>query len=168
MNEMRERFGSKDLSSRRTSTLDQLEQLQNELTELRRAALTFTGRPEAKEGDSTRDRADAKKIVEDLIRLRRSREVFFGSELFAEPAWDLLLELYHAELSYARLSVSKACKAAAVPSATALRWLAKLCDCGFVQRSGDPHDARRSWVDLSTEGSEKMRQLIEQTGRRRS
>src|SRR3546814_5849017 len=53
--------------------------------------------------------------VRALIRARRMRDQFFRSELFADPAWDMLLDLMAARLEHKRVSVSSLCIAAAVP-----------------------------------------------------
>ncbi|MFC7537873.1 hypothetical protein ACFQPG_10930 [Sphingomonas sp. GCM10030256] len=105
----------------------------------------------------------AKKIVGEMLRLRRSRAEAFGSDLFGEPAWDLLLELYLAELNHVRLSVTGACNRTDVPPTTALRWVTKLVEAGWVERFDDHLDARRSWVVLSDRGSEAMKGLVAQT-----
>src|ERR1700756_5644636 len=61
-----------------------------------------------------------------LIRVRRGRARYVPSQLFGEPAWDILLELLRAKLAYERISVSSACIAAGVPPTTGLRWLKAL------------------------------------------
>src|SRR3546814_15893799 len=74
--------------------------------------------------------------VRALIRARRMRDQFFRSELFADPAWDMLLDLMAARLEHKRVSVSSLCIAAAVPVTTALRWIKSLTDEGrFVRRA---------------------------------
>jgi hypothetical protein len=60
--------------------------------------------------------------VRAVIRARRLRSRFFSEELFADPAWDMLLDLLQAEISHLRVPVSSLCIAAAVPATTALRW----------------------------------------------
>lgn len=87
--------------------------------------------------------------VRAVLKLRRSRDRFFDSELFADPAWDILLELFAAELGQWRMSVSSLCLGAAVPATTALRWIKTLEDKGIVRRTADPMDGRRVFVSLS-------------------
>jgi hypothetical protein len=84
-----------------------------------------------------------------MIRARRLREQFFDSELFADPAWDMLLDLLAAHLEQRRVSVSSLCIAAAVPPTTALRWIKRLTDEGLFVRAADPDDGRRIFIDLS-------------------
>lgn len=90
--------------------------------------------------------------VRERIRQRRTRENLFSTELFADPAWDMLLDLYAAELEGGDVSVSSLCIAASVPTTTALRWIKLLSDQGWLVRQQDPHDGRRINMRLS-EGS---------------
>lgn len=87
--------------------------------------------------------------VRSVIEQRRRRDRIFGESLFAEPAWDMFLELYAAELAQQRVSTSKLCDAAAVPPTTALRWIDKLVDSGWLARTRDPLDLRRVFVELT-------------------
>ena len=63
-----------------------------------------------------------------------------------EPAWDVLLDLYFRTCRGERVSVSNACVASGVPSATALRWLDILIDAGLIRREADDVDRRRTWL----------------------
>ena len=65
----------------------------------------------------------AVETVRSVIRARRLRARYFSEEMFADPAWDMLLDLLQAELSQLRVPVSSLCIAAGVPATTALRWL---------------------------------------------
>lgn len=91
-----------------------------------------------------------------IIKFRRNRDHFFGTELFADPAWDILLHLYSSHLSQHRMSVGALCEGAAVPSTTALRWLVLLEEKGFVERRQDPIDGRRHFVSLTVAARESM------------
>lgn len=88
------------------------------------------------------------KAVRAVIAERRLRERFFDPDLFGEPAWDMLLDLYAARLEHTRVSVSSLCIAATVPSTTALRWLRTLTEEGLVRRRADPQDRRRVFIEL--------------------
>ncbi|MCG2841596.1 hypothetical protein L6Q21_11445 [Sandaracinobacter sp. RS1-74] len=90
------------------------------------------------------------------IRARRLRERFFPAELFADPAWDMLLDLAAARLEERPVSVSSLCIAANVPTTTALRWIKNLSDTGLLSRSADPGDARRAFIALSPEAAKAM------------
>jgi len=90
------------------------------------------------------------------IRARRMRERFFAGDLFADPAWDMLLDLFAAALERRSVSVSSLCIAAAVPPTTALRWIGALHDVGLFERQADPTDRRRAYVALSSKGLHGM------------
>lgn len=92
-----------------------------------------------------------------LIRARRDRARYLSPNLFAEPAWDMLLDLLHAELAYRRVSVSSVCLAGGLAATTGLRWLKTLEREGLVVRRVDPHDARRTFVELSPDTSKALR-----------
>ena len=88
-------------------------------------------------------------VVRDVIRARRMRSTFFADDLFADPAWDMLLDLYAAVLENRRVSVSSLCIAAAVPGTTALRWIGSMVEAGLFERYADPQDRRRAFISLS-------------------
>lgn len=87
--------------------------------------------------------------VRAIIRLRRMRDRYFRTDLFADPAWDMLLDLMAARLDRMRVAVSSLCIAAAVPPTTALRWIKTMCDNGLFVRVADPDDGRRVFIELS-------------------
>jgi DNA-binding MarR family transcriptional regulator len=94
--------------------------------------------------------------VRALIKQRRNRDRFLGDDLFADPAWDILLELYAAALGQLRTAVSSLCAGAAVPTTTALRWISLLEKKGMITRRADPIDGRRYFLMLSGEAREAM------------
>lgn len=96
-------------------------------------------------------------VVRSVIRARRLRSRFFHEDLFADPAWDMLLDLLQAELAQHRVPVSSLCIAAAVPATTALRWIKSMTDSGLFVRRADPHDGRRVFVELSPDASIALR-----------
>ncbi|MDF7776320.1 hypothetical protein P1X14_13780 [Sphingomonas sp. AOB5] len=112
-------------------------------------------------GPDSADQTDASaQEIRATIRSRRLRAQYFDSELFADPAWDMLLDLYAAELEKRQVSVSSLCIAAAVPPTTALRWIGTLHDAGLFERHADPSDRRRAYVGLSAKGMAGMRGYI--------
>lgn len=98
--------------------------------------------------------------IEKLLRLRRKRDQFFGTSLFADPAWDILLELYAAELGQRRMWVGSLGVGAAVPATTALRWMKILESKGLISRSPDHMDGRRVFVALTAAGIRAMEQFF--------
>lgn len=95
------------------------------------------------------------------IRARRMRDDAFGaSGLFEDPAWDMLLDLFAAELERRQVSVSSLCIAAAVAPTTALRWIGKLIDARLLERRPDDLDRRRAFISLSAKASMAMRHYV--------
>jgi DNA-binding MarR family transcriptional regulator len=92
------------------------------------------------------------------------RSRFFDEGLFADPAWDMLLDLLQAEIAQHRVPVSSLCIAAAVPATTALRWIRTMTDAGLFVRRADPHDGRRIFVELSANASAAMRRYFAEAG----
>ena len=103
--------------------------------------------------------------VRAVIRARRLRARYFPEDLFADPAWDMLLDLLQAEIAQLRVPVSSLCIAAAVPATTALRWLKTLVQQGLFVRRADPHDGRRVFVELAPETSSALRRYFAEVGK---
>jgi hypothetical protein len=102
----------------------------------------------------------AARDIRDAIRVRRLRDQHFSGGLFEDPAWDMLLDLFAAELERAQVSVSSLCIAAAVAPTTALRWIAKMTEAGLFERQPDPFDRRRAFMALSPQASAAMRAYV--------
>ena len=110
------------------------------------------GTPPATLAPSGASAADVRKA----IRARRLRDHYFTDGLFEDPAWDMLLDLYAAELEGAQVSVSSLCIAAAVAPTTALRWIARMTEAGLFVREPDPFDRRRAFLALSEAARQNM------------
>lgn len=95
------------------------------------------------------DRGCVELIVKRLISERRQRGTFFPGELFADPAWELLLALTLAQAQGRRTSITTLCNQVEIPASTALRWIAKLTDQGLFIRRDDETDKRRKFIELS-------------------
>jgi hypothetical protein len=115
--------------------------------------------------DNSPSAIDAK-ALRDLIKQRRLRDRFFASDLFADPAWDILLDLKAASLEGQKVSVSSLCIAAAVPPTTALRWISAMTESGMLVRQQDPDDQRRVFIELSEEASAKLDDYFASTATR--
>ena len=95
-----------------------------------------------------------------LIRLRRQRDRLLGSELFADPAWDMLLDLFVNTDAQRNISASSLCIAAAVPPTTALRHIAVMEKRGIIARRKDPRYDRRVFIVLTPEWHAKVDRLM--------
>ena len=96
------------------------------------------------------------KIIRKIIRARQARAQFFDAELFADPAWDILLDLAAAREERKRVSVTSLCLAAGVPPTTGLRWIAQMVDADLLVRIPDPHDRRRAHIALADPTADAM------------
>lgn len=97
------------------------------------------------------------KLARTTYARRRQRGAIFGNaELFGEPAWDILLDLYIAFIDEKAVSVSSACIGSAAPPTTGLRWLGVLAENQLVVREQDPNDQRRVLVKLTELGVAAM------------
>jgi hypothetical protein len=97
-----------------------------------------------------------------IYRIRRLREKMFdGSDIFCDPAWDILLDLFIGHLQGRQTSVTSCGLAACAPITTALRWLTILERDGFVVREYDPADRRRMFVSLTEQAIANMVKVIE-------
>ena len=96
-------------------------------------------------------------LAREAYAVRRRRSVIFkNDELFGEPAWDILLDLYIAHTESKPVSVSSACIGSAAPPTTGLRWLGVLAEHDLVLREHDPDDQRRVLVRLTEKGLAAM------------
>jgi hypothetical protein len=96
------------------------------------------------------------RLVRRLIRQRQLRGRFLDPELFADPAWDMLLDLTAAAAEKVRVSVSSLCIAASVPATTALRWIRQMTDLGLLGRIEDNEDRRRAFIVLTERSRSAM------------
>ncbi|ROQ02005.1 winged helix DNA-binding protein [Stella humosa] len=100
--------------------------------------------------------AEMKSRVVQVIQSRQARDRHFPQHLFADPAWDMLLDLTLAKLSSKEISVSSVCLAAGVPQSTALRRLQDLERSGLVRRRRDRDDRRRIFVELTEDAMQRI------------
>lgn len=132
--------------------LDQMARLSAEVAQLA-AGLNLE---KAADVGSARDERAHAAIIKNVILARGRRGAYLPPELFAEPAWDILLDLFLAHVSQVRISVSSLCLASKVPTTTALRWLNTLEDHQLVERRDDPLDGRRRFIALTPKAHEAL------------
>jgi DNA-binding transcriptional ArsR family regulator len=96
------------------------------------------------------------RLVRRIIRQRQQRVRYFDAALFADPAWDMLLDLTAARVEHKRVSVTSLCIASGVPPTTALRWIGQLAAAGLLERVEDEVDRRRAFIALSDRAADAM------------
>lgn len=115
-------------------------------------------------GRATRSPLPDPRLVRRIIRQRQLRARFFKGDLFADPAWDILLDLTAARVEHARVSVSSLCIASGVPPTTALRWIGQMTDAGLLQRVEDETDRRRAFITLTDQAADAMARYFAELG----
>ena len=95
-----------------------------------------------------------------IYRMRQHRQAYFDAALFAEPAWDMLLDLFINKVRGVRVSTTSLCLAASVPTTTGLRWLDQLVEQGLARRYTPLDDARLKLVEITSEGFRLMRRYV--------
>jgi len=120
--------------------------------------IAFRGAPGPAERLAARPRAPLPDpaLIRTILRHRQQRARFFPGDLFADPAWDMLLDLTAARAEHQRVSVTSLCIASGVPPTTALRWISQMTHAGLFERVEDTADRRRAFIALSDRAAEGM------------
>ena len=98
----------------------------------------------------------------EILQSRRQRERVFGANLFADPAWDMLLELFVQEERGNVTHVSSLCMASAVPTTTALRWIGTLTEAKLIERRPTGSN-RKVEICLSRRARMQVRRHLRET-----
>ena len=114
---------------------------------------------------------DAQPVDIELKRLivakawKRANELpgrIFGEPmLFVSPPLNILLDLYIARGEDQTINVSSVCIGSGAPATTALRYIARLMEMGFVHKSEDVRDHRVQYVGLTPEGLATMARTLD-------
>lgn len=104
------------------------------------------------------------RLVRRIIRHRQLRGRHFDAQLFADPAWDMLLDLTAARAEHRRVSVTSLCIASGVPPTTALRWIGQMVEQGQLVRVEDQADRRRAFIELSDRCADAMARYFAEIG----
>jgi hypothetical protein len=100
--------------------------------------------------------------AQEALLARQSRSDFVGNpELFGEPAWDMLLDLFIRQTREEEITVKSACVHAITPKPTAIRWLGVLESNGLITIRVDPNDKERQLIHLTPVGYEGMLRYLE-------
>ncbi len=113
---------------------------------------------------ATRPALPDPRLVRRIIRQRQLRARFFDGELFADPAWDMLLDLTAARAEHNRVSVTSLCIASGVPPTTALRWITQMIEAGLLLRVEDEADRRRAFITLTDKAADAVARYFSEIG----
>lgn len=104
------------------------------------------------------------RLVRRIIAQRQLRARYFDGDLFADPAWDMLLDLAAARAEHTRVSVTSLCIASGVPPTTALRWIGQMIAAGLLERVDDDTDRRRAFITLTDRAADAIARYFAEIG----
>ena len=118
--------------------------------------------PSSPHAIAPRHRREFVERARQAVHDRRRRAQQFGSAMFGEPGWDILLILYTEEDTN-RLQVSRLVTASGSPATTGLRWLDYLESQQLVCRQKHPTDRRIELVELTDKGRTALDSYFSET-----
>ena len=118
---------------------------------------TFRNLPEERELTSQRELLFT---ARQILHRRRMREKEFKSVLFAEPAWEMLLELFVQETSGAAITLTQLVAQSRIPASTVLRWVRFLERDGMVVVRQHPTDHGSDFIELSSTATQNLERYL--------
>lgn len=103
-------------------------------------------------------RTTTEQCIEEILSLRRARTSSFGSDLFSDVCWDILLELFSAKLAGRSVKLSEL--AMTSPKSTVARWAAVLQDRELISGHIDYRGTADVTIALSEKGLAKMTEIF--------
>lgn len=120
-----------------------------------------SGAGKGRVGDDGGPVARKRAALGELKTMRRLRSQYFPAELFSDPCWEMLLDLYDAALAGAEVTVTSLGAASGVPQTTALRRMETLQAHNLIVRTEDKNDKRRTIIRLSDTGMQAVENFFE-------
>lgn len=96
-----------------------------------------------------------------LIQERRTILEILGPPLCLAPMWDILLDLYLAELEERPIYLWQSCVASNIPISSAHRKISNMIESGILERTGLGSDKRRVDIALSPATRGDMHRLVD-------
>ena len=126
----------------------------------RRAAtvLRLVSGPQRRAGETN----DSKLVLcaERILDLRRRRVDDFGSAMFGEPAWDMLLAAYVAEQRQDSPTIASLTSITGVSPSVALRWLTFLIGEGLAERIAHPTQSDQMLIRLTNRSRDALKRYL--------
>lgn len=91
-----------------------------------------------------------------IIASRKARRKHFPSDLFHEPAWEMLMALFIIYEGDHTMNVKQLVSCSDAPATTSQRWIDHLHKSGLIDRVTDTIDRRRIDISLSERGYDAM------------
>lgn len=139
---------------------------ERDIADARRLLALIAGGGADPSGQSlTPDAEDADRLkgfARQIYQKRQKRIARFGSQMFGEPAWEMLLILY-AEEGGERQSQARLADLSGAARSTAMRWIDHLVREGLAHREDHPTDKRRNFIALSDKGRRLLELYLSET-----
>ena len=119
------------------------------------SSLATGGCPEVEDGAYV-----ARRLLSERARIGR----YLDADLFADPAYDILLDLFVSGEEGRAVSMSNSACIARVPRTTALRWVRLLEERGLVELYADEGDRRSTLLRLSTSARASVMSYLRHVG----
>jgi len=124
----------------------------------------LTVQPEIGSAMSEEDRHDLLLNLALVAReVRRLRAGLFPGAPFANPAWDVMLDLFIQEMNGFRTSLDHLSLGGELPAITIYECVDALVGLGLIERTSDRFDHRVFWLSLSVRGRQGMFELLERS-----
>lgn len=118
--------------------------------------------------DTTRDRegqlwgrhlaATTEYQISSIMRFRLARAELFDAAIFANPAWDILLQLFAARLAHRQMRLVDLPEI--VPRSTLARWALALEEQGLISFGVEEPQTEEVRLEISDEGAARMTSLL--------
>jgi hypothetical protein len=146
--------------SRRDISLWNLQENLTKLAEeLAEAARRFDAASNDSDSEASIDAMSPRQYFTSLLELRRTRERYFGSELFGEPAWDIMLELMLARIEDREILSSQLKSHAGSPAIVTRHYLEALVEAKLVDKFENAANVDDPCIVLSSEAARRMAEL---------
>jgi hypothetical protein len=103
------------------------------------------------------------RFASSILRARQRRVAYIDPLLLADPAWDMLLDLFVDAVRGGRMLTTSLCLATATSQAAALRWIEQLRQGGLLRRYRSVEDRRLHLVEITPAGFQLMRRYLHDT-----
>lgn len=138
---------------------DQAEDLARDLLEFAGNVRARYSATESTTSPRSKTLPDLDRTVANLLNARRHRQKHLNAALFGEPAWDMLLMLFHANLAGRPMAADELCNSAGPHVATSRRWISILANYGLVEFV-ELNDADSEALRLTEEGIAQMTRTL--------
>ena len=95
-----------------------------------------------------------------LLEISHQVDAVFETPLLANPAWDILLDLFIQRSDRKPISIISLCVTANAPTSTALRYIQAMLDSGAIVKTASTDDSQGLLVELSDTTYSMMQSIL--------